>query len=204
MTNFKSEYLVQGQALGQTSKVVSLTADNTVVNAYSNDSGYSMICMESDNTTAANRTFTLLDGRIDGHQLMLLFTSGSSTTCQLANSGNVVLTAAWEPLQDESLTLVWSARRSKWEEVARKATAAPAYAAILAGTFTTLGGDATESITATGAVSTDIVSVTLRVVGATPRTILTAIPTTDAITVTMSGDPSTDHVLQYVVFRSIV
>jgi hypothetical protein len=76
------------------------------------------------------------------------------------------------------------------------------YVAVFGGTFTTLGGDATESITVTGATGTDLVSVLVKTAGATPRTVNAATATTNAITVTMSGDPSTDHVLQYVVFRA--
>ena len=72
---------------------------------------------------------------------------------------------------------------------------------IASGLFTTLGGDATETITATGAVATDVAIVTVNTKGNTPRTVTTAICTTSAITVTLSGDPSTDHVLNYVVIR---
>ena len=74
---------------------------------------------------------------------------------------------------------------------------------LAAGTFTTVGGDATESITVTGAASGDIAIVTLKTAGAVPRTITTASVGTNAITVTMSGDPSTDHVLQYIVVRNV-
>lgn len=74
-------------------------------------------------------------------------------------------------------------------------------ACVACGTFTTAGGDANESITVSGVVSTDIVVVTLKTAGATPRTITTASAGTNAIAVVMSGDPSTDHVLQYAVFR---
>lgn len=74
---------------------------------------------------------------------------------------------------------------------------------IASGVHTSAGGDATESITVTGAASGDIAIVTLKTAGATPRTITTAVATTDAITVTMSGDPSTDHVLQYIVVRAV-
>lgn len=74
---------------------------------------------------------------------------------------------------------------------------------IAAGLFTTVGGDATESITVTGAVAGDVVLVTVGTVGATPRTVTSAIATTDAVTVTMSGDPSTDHVLNYAVIRVV-
>lgn len=77
-----------------------------------------------------------------------------------------------------------------------------AFRAMFAGTFTTLGGDAAESITVTGATDTDIVVVTVKTAGAVPRSIVAAAAGTDTIAVTMSDDPSTDHVLQYVVFRA--
>jgi hypothetical protein len=72
---------------------------------------------------------------------------------------------------------------------------------LAAGLFTTVGGDATESITVTGAASTDVAIVTVKTNGATPRSVTTASAGTNAITVVLSGDPSTDHVLQYVVLR---
>ena len=202
--NFRSEYLIQGQALGKNQVQVSLTADNQVINPYNIDNGYSMINIASDNTTAANRTFTLLAGQIDGHDLLLVFTSGSSTTAQLVNSGNVVLAGNWEPIQNDVLRLVWNAYAGKWLEVSRRTlTASPTIGIVYTGTFTTVGGDATESIPVVGAVAGDVVAVTVRVAGATPRSIVASVPTTDAITVTMSGDPSTDHILQYIVTRSI-
>lgn len=78
----------------------------------------------------------------------------------------------------------------------------PSHVVKFAGTHTTVGGAASEDITVTGAAATDIVSATLRQKGATPRTILTALAATDKITLTFSGDPSTDHKVDYVVFRA--
>lgn len=79
---------------------------------------------------------------------------------------------------------------------------APSHVVKFAGTFTTLGGDASEAISVSGAAATDIVVVTVKTAGATPRSIVAATAATNAINVTMSGDPSTDHVLQYVVLRA--
>lgn len=79
---------------------------------------------------------------------------------------------------------------------------APSHVVKFAGTFTTLGGDAAEAITVTGAAATDIVQVMVKTAGGTPRSIVAAAAATNAINVTMSGDPSTDHVLQYVVLRA--
>lgn len=78
----------------------------------------------------------------------------------------------------------------------------PSHVVKYAGSFTTLGGDDTETITVTGALATDVIAVTLCVKGATPRTILTAIPSTNTITVVFSGDPSNDHILNYTLLRA--
>ena len=78
----------------------------------------------------------------------------------------------------------------------------PSHVVKFAGSFTTAGGDANESITVAGCLGTDIAIVVLKTKGATPRTILTAAAGTDAIAVEMSGDPSTDHVLSYMVLRA--
>jgi len=73
---------------------------------------------------------------------------------------------------------------------------------IASGTFTTVGGDANEAITVTGALSTDIVMVSLKTAGAVPRTVLSAAAAANAVNVVMSGDPDDDHVLQYIVVRA--
>lgn len=78
----------------------------------------------------------------------------------------------------------------------------PSHIVKFAGKYTTLGGSATEAITVTGVASTDIVIVCLQAKGATPRTILTAAPTLNTITLVFSGDPSTDHIVSYEVLRA--
>lgn len=79
----------------------------------------------------------------------------------------------------------------------------PAYSVVYAGTHTTTGGSATEAKTVTGVLSTDILLASLKVRGATPRTILTAAPTTNTVTYVFSGDPSTDHQVYYTVLRAV-
>lgn len=74
---------------------------------------------------------------------------------------------------------------------------------IVAGRFSTAAGSATQTITATGTVAGDTVLVTVAVNGGVPRTITTAVAATDTITVVMSGDPSTDHSLNYAVLRTV-
>jgi len=72
---------------------------------------------------------------------------------------------------------------------------------VAVGEHTTVGGAAAEDITLTGVLATDFVLVTLHTVGSTPRTILTSVAAAGKITVTFSGDPSTDHVVTYLVIR---
>lgn len=63
---------------------------------------------------------------------------------------------------------------------------------------------ATQTLTVAGVVPSDIVIVTLKAVGATPRTILTGAAGTGQVIVVMSGDPSTDHTISYAVLRASV
>lgn len=78
----------------------------------------------------------------------------------------------------------------------------PSHVVKYAGEFTTAGGDANETISVSGALASDIVLVTLHTKGGTPVTILMASASTDQIDVVMSADPSTDHVLSYMVLRA--
>jgi len=68
---------------------------------------------------------------------------------------------------------------------------------------TTAGGAAAEVITVTGALATDVVVATLHTKGSTPRIIVTAATGTDDVTVTFDADPSTDHLINYVVYRAL-
>lgn len=70
-----------------------------------------------------------------------------------------------------------------------------------AGKKTTVAGSATQTISVPGATSADIALVTLQTQGASLRTVVKATAGTDSITVTMSGDPSTDHVLCWALIK---
>lgn len=80
--------------------------------------------------------------------------------------------------------------------------AKPIYLTVGAGIFSTLGGDANESITVTGCVGTDTAVVWVQKAGGTPRTVDTITPGTGSVAVVMSGDPSTDHKLGWLVIRA--
>jgi hypothetical protein len=78
----------------------------------------------------------------------------------------------------------------------------PSHVIKFASQYHTLGGSATEVVTVTGVLATDIVQCTIQKVGATPRTLTTCAPTTNTITIVFSGDPSTDHIVAYEVARA--
>ncbi len=83
------------------------------------------------------------------------------------------------------------------------AAVAATHRVIAGGTFTTVGGDASEAITVSGALATDFPVVVVKTAGATPRSIVAQTAASNAINLTMSGDPSTDHVLTYLLFRAV-
>lgn len=78
----------------------------------------------------------------------------------------------------------------------------PALLVVGAGSFTTVGGDANESIPVAGLLGTDTVQVWIRKAGATPRTVDSFTPGAGAIAVVMSDDPSNDHELLYTAYRA--
>jgi hypothetical protein len=114
--NFRDGYLKQGQPLGMLEKRVHLTADNTIIDV----DGYSRLALSSDNTTAANRTFTLKASTLIGHLLYVDFVSAASTTAQLLDTGIQKLKADWEPVQYDCILLFSDG--TNWLEVTRGPT----------------------------------------------------------------------------------
>lgn len=66
---------------------------------------------------------------------------------------------------------------------------------------TTVGGAAAEDVAISGVLPTDVVVVTLHTAGSTPRTISKAVAGTDEVTITFSGDPAADHIVNILVSR---
>jgi hypothetical protein len=66
---------------------------------------------------------------------------------------------------------------------------------------TTVGGAAAEDVTLAGVVATDVVLVTMHTIGTGTRTISKAVTATGKVTITFSGDPSTDHKVNILVVR---
>ncbi|MDF1551936.1 MAG: hypothetical protein P1P84_02685 [Deferrisomatales bacterium] len=83
------------------------------------------------------------------------------------------------------------------------AHAVPAYYIAYAGVHTTLGGAAAEAVTVTGALTTDILVAQLIDKGSTPRLLSDAIiSAADTVTLTFADDPSTDHLVSYMILRA--
>jgi len=116
LKNYRGGYLQQGAVMGMTHFAKTLTADNQAVNPNKG----SLLFLGSDNTTATNRTFTLLDGTWKGQRFTMNFNVGSSYTCDLQSTGNVTLVEAWQPTQYEVLELMWDG--VEWCEIARSVT----------------------------------------------------------------------------------
>lgn len=74
-------------------------------------------------------------------------------------------------------------------------------AARFAGQHTTAGGAAAEVIALPGALATDLAFVQLVDEGGNNRTVLKAVMGADTLTVTFSGDPGNDAVVNYQVLR---
>ncbi len=125
MPNYHDGYLEQGQPIGLAAYDVLLIADNQAVDV----SACRLLRLSSDNTTSTNRTFTL-SGPANGYaDLVICFMSGSSTTCELASSGNCKLNSTWSPTQFDSISLQWDG--TYWVETGRKTPGA-----VVAGSIT--------------------------------------------------------------------
>lgn len=132
---------------------------------------------------AADLAAGLVTGNADG---VTLDTNGAGSTLQIAADGVVNSKIADGAVSIENID----------------SGAAPIKHVVGGGIFTTLGGDANESITATGCLGTDTAIVWVQKAGAVAKTVDTITPGTGSIAVVMSGDPSTDHKLGWLVLRA--
>ncbi len=128
--------------------------------------------------------------------------NGSGVATDVAMSGDVTITNAGVTAIGANKVLTANINAANVTLAKLAAGITPSHVVKFAGSYTTLGGSATEAQTLSGVAATDVVTATLQVKGATPRTILTTAPTLNTITYVFSGDPSTDHVVSYVVFRA--
>lgn len=202
MTNFRSGYLEQGSAMPRAMKAVLLTADNQVVDP----TGVTYLQISSDSTTATQRTFTLQQPGLVGQDLVLEFMTGSSTTCELLDTGAMRLAGNWTPTQYDTLWLMSDG--TNWLENSRGPSAAIALASahILVGNSSGLAADVAMSgdITITNAGVTAIgagkVLLAMLGTGITPSHVVkfagnfTTTAGSATVAQTLSGVASTDIV----------
>lgn len=74
---------------------------------------------------------------------------------------------------------------------------------IASGFHTTVGTAAFEDITVTDVLATDVAIVVIKTQGAGARILLSMAAGVDKITITFDADPSTDHVVSYLVVRPL-
>lgn len=79
---------------------------------------------------------------------------------------------------------------------------APAFVVKFAGQHTTAGGDANETATVTGVLATDIVIATIEDNGTNNVTLLQAAAAANAVNFTLSANPGTDCIINYIVLRA--
>lgn len=71
------------------------------------------------------------------------------------------------------------------------------------GQFTTAGGDVNESATVSGVLATDVAFAVIEDNGTNNVTLLQTAAAANAVNFTMSADPSTDCVINYMVLRAV-
>lgn len=103
-----------GGAMALRPQTFNLTSDGQAITL----GDHSFIRLSSDNATPANRTFTIDNGLSDGEVIHLHVVANAA---ELADSGNVALSAAWTPDANDTLTLQWDATSTVWRELSRSA-----------------------------------------------------------------------------------
>lgn len=78
----------------------------------------------------------------------------------------------------------------------------PSHVVKYAAKYTTVGGAAAEAITIAGVLSTDLPFVQLVNHGANTVSVAFAVPTTNTLTVTFSGDPGSAAIINYQILRA--
>jgi hypothetical protein len=112
----------------------------------------------------------------------------------IMSAGHMIITCDNDPDTDD--THAWN-----YVVLRKRGSFKPSHYVAYAGVHTTVGGDNTEVITITGALSTDIAICkwhTTDDTDAFEKAVLTA----DTLTVTLDADPSTTHKLAYMILRA--
>lgn len=109
-TNSPQTSLQVNGGVSITSITVNLTADNQLITV----GDASHIKLNSNNTTAANRTFTISNGLADG-QIVTIYTIAGAA--QLADTGNINIAGTFNIGLEDVIQLIWTG--SKWLQISR-------------------------------------------------------------------------------------
>lgn len=109
-TNSPQTTLQVNGGLSLTSLTVNLTADNQVITL----GDISHLKLNSNNATAANRTFTISNGLADG-QIVTIYTIAGAA--QLADTGNVNIAGTFNLGVEDVIQLIWTG--SRWLQISR-------------------------------------------------------------------------------------
>lgn len=115
MANFRGGYLSQGQGMPTLGMNVQLV-DGYVINPMG-PPPVSSVYLTSVATSPAACTFTLVSSTIVGHTITFMMMSAGGTTCRLSSGANMKLSADWQPVQYQTLTVQWNG--SSWLEICR-------------------------------------------------------------------------------------
>jgi hypothetical protein len=147
------------------------------------------VIVNADVNASAAIDFSKLGALASGN---ILVGSAGTVPTSVAMSGDVAIIASGATtIQAGAVTLGKLA-----------AGVAPSHVVKFAGKFTTVGGDAAEQASVAGVVAGDVVVACVQTQGTGSRTLLSSIPGTDVIDFVLSGDPTNDHVISYVVYRA--
>lgn len=88
------------------------------------------------------------------------------------------------------------------DEILADVVGSNGWAVVAAGQFTTVGGDATESVTATGVLATDIAFAVIESDGTNDSVLLTTAAASNAVTLIFNEDPGADILVNWMVLRA--
>lgn len=166
------------------------------------------VAMSGDATLANTGVLTIANGAINNAKVAsnaaIAFSklaALTSTNILVGNGSNVATAVAISgdaTLANTGALTISNGAVSK----AKLATAIqPAAVVKFAAQYTTTGGAATEAITVTGALNTDLAFVQVVNDGTANVTVLEAAVTADTLTITFSGNPGNDCIINYQIVR---
>lgn len=123
---------------------------------------------------------------------------GANFSSPLRIDGKTIVDESGEVIVDGGISIVDGSISIEHLDAGIK----PAYIVKFAGKFTTAGGDANETVTVTGALASDIAIATIADNGTNDVTLLQTVAVEDAVNFTLSANPGTDCIINYMVLRA--